>query len=266
MTMDRRAFLERSAAGLAISTLAAGSSSTLSADSGKSIQLDVTGLLAMQLWTKDQKRAEVACVDGMKTIQVPHVAMLIADLDDCVVPGDEGFPPNDAHRGPQVVRLGNHEAGIWSLANYALWVNLGEDKSYPGGKSGTFDFPKRSGDLKKGPMPLENEEAWAGREWFLDMCEIVESPRVDQTLVSSRIHFRYGTASGRAPKSRCERERKYRFEDRGPDTLRTVGAEIKIMHPAPKDGKYAEFRLARLLGTAREPDPDPGTIILLRTA
>jgi hypothetical protein len=168
-----------------------------------------------------------------------------------------------------VVRLGETTCGVWSLADHALWVDhRGKDKTYPTDGYGNFDFPLRTGKVTNGPMPLDRDDGWAGREWFLDMCNIrnTEVGPLKADLITAKILLRYGAAAGRAPKSRCEQERRYRFKDEPESKLRAVGAEIRVEHPGNLDKPYTDFRIVHLEGPDRVPSGEIGAIIRLRTS
>jgi hypothetical protein len=270
--MNRRAFLEFAGASLAVPALGCGQATAIKGDA--SIEISLTGLFIMELWNSSpKKRAQLAFVDGTKTLGVAHAAMMMALLEDCVMPGDPDFPNStESHRPAQIIRIGDSAYGMWSLTDYALWVDhLERDSTYPAEGDGDFDFPKRKGNIELGPQPRDADAGWAGREWFLEGADVLPMPvnQLQPSLISSRILLRNGQASGVAPKTYCERERTYYLADGEPKMAkRAVAAEIKVTHPANPDPsrRYTNFRVARLTGAARTPGSEEGQIIRLRSS
>jgi hypothetical protein len=276
--MDRRSFLGMTGAGLALPGLGV---ATTSCDGGSFIELSLSGLFAMELWDpppppagQDPKKfTKLAFVDGEKTLGVAHGAMLIAHLEDCLMPGQVDFPePSESHRPAQIIRVGDSVFGMWSLTDYALWIDLGpegkEEKRYPTDDHGDFDFPITKDSIAQGPNPRDQDAGWAGRQWFLDMGDILGAPvdELDSSRISARVLIRHGQAAGVAPMTLCERVRKYYFDKK--ENARAVAAEIKVRHPANPAQKHTDFRVAPLSpGSSRTPDTGTdGAIIRLRTS
>lgn len=247
MAMNRRKFVgSMLAAGACAQALACSSEGDLEAQGNFNVRFDITGLFAFEHWQKDHKKLQAILADGPKSIGKPnaiHAPLMVMrweDFDDSRMGGADYYTP------PQPIQVGDVTLAVWSLADRVVWVGDVNPNGYDTDTASDLAFKKDNYGPNK-PVKPNSDAEWEYLYWFVNMADVLKvTPPVKVSYpqaVTAKLLLTRGVAGGRKPKTKCDYERTYKFEN-VTQTPRAFSPHLVVTHPSA--GSELTLRVATI--------------------
>ncbi len=237
MTLDRRKFIG--------SMVAAGAAAHLAGCNGEdgsrvasqfNVRFDITGLFAFSFWQKSAKKIETLLIDGQTALESPaavHAPLLIVrwdDFDDTRMGGESYYTP------PQPVEVGGETLAVWSLVNRIVWIGgVHKDDKYDNDSQSNLTFVTGTYGSNPPPETPGSQAEWEDSYWFANLSDVLKKDPpikiVKTDAITTKLLLTRGRATGRQPKTKCDRERKYSFKDVTPKP-RAFSPHLVVTHPS----------------------------------
>jgi len=234
--MNRRQFVKSGAGILAAASMpeplgASVGRSAIRAEQSASvpgIDFDFTGLFGFRLTQTKEMRLFLLNAKNAN-LEDEHAPLLMMPF--------EYYDPSEAGEleradPPNVVRLGDAAMAIWSLAGLRVWVPSAHTLFGGTDNDPSLKFDETPVDPAKDPDPIDKDAGWASRYWFVKLPDLLKekgSVNIDERTVASTIRLTRGSASGRAPRTQCEQQRKY-IVDGNVQNKRSFATQLHVVN------------------------------------
>jgi hypothetical protein len=248
--MNRREFMKSGAAAMAGASASAAAVEAAAqqpcpgkapADQNRptGVDFDFTGLFTFKL--QQNKEMQVLLLDAKKAkLKDAHAAFLMMPFSAYHAPKTPK-EAGEAFKPPNIVRLGKEAMAVWSLVDHNIWV--ADAHELFDGNACVNDLHFIDTEIGCDPDPIDKDEGWASLKWFAMLPDLLKTkdgeeiarrsgfPKCEDKMVTSYVRLTTGTAGGRAPATKCERERKYTL-DKIAATARTYATQMHVVYTA----------------------------------